>query len=523
MNTTEDGNSTNKIDDDDIVNVHQIDDSASPDDRSYEDGDSPRDEDVLPRDRQKRTHSYNYAYEKSMSHAEAKLFYQRHQEEQQAASRGATGAGYYDGGDHYYPSRGSPVLSHQSIPVKNTAAAGDDIPPSMAASTGSLKSSTGGFASSTSLYDTGNNQLAEVEASIAYNQHPTYSRMHEDSMLAAEHSARDHMLQPGMAQQTSTTTEVRGAPYGLPPQGMYGVGGGTSGGMQHGMEGFLPSDDAVNAELEIVCRKIQNLLDRRRKYIQLSLQGPDCNPKDSPEWQIYPSPPEPVWDAEKERAKAAAQGNGVPDGGKPEQELEAGRIKKKRKMGQDIGEDFDMEELLPLPGASKQLFEFDSSSVYQVYESEEEKTKRKPIVQIPSLRDFYMDLDVVVEVSTDGPVKSFAFKRLSYLEGKFQLHTLLNEYQELADSKKVPHRDFYNVRKVDTHVHHSACMNQKHLLRFIKSKMKKSPDEVVLFRDGRHLTLKEVFESIKLTAYDLSIDTLDMHVSLPFLQNKPNA
>ncbi len=72
--------------------------------------------------------------------------------------------------------------------------------------------------------------------------------------------------------------------------------------------------------------------------------------------------------------------------------------------------------------------------------------------------------------------------------------------------------DFYNVRKVDTHVHHSACMNQKHLLRFIKSKMKKSPDEVVMFRDNKELTLKEVFESINLTAYDLSIDTLDMHV-----------
>lgn len=40
----------------------------------------------------------------------------------------------------------------------------------------------------------------------------------------------------------------------------------------------------------------------------------------------------------------------------------------------------------------------------------------------------------------------------------------------------VPHRDFYNVRKVDTHIHHSASMNQKHLLRFIKSKLKKNPD-----------------------------------------------
>jgi AMP deaminase len=38
------------------------------------------------------------------------------------------------------------------------------------------------------------------------------------------------------------------------------------------------------------------------------------------------------------------------------------------------------------------------------------------------------------------------------------------------------------VRKVDTHIHHSACMHQKHLLRFIKSKLRKEPDEVVIFR-----------------------------------------
>jgi len=131
---------------------------------------------------------------------------------------------------------------------------------------------------------------------------------------------------------------------------------------------------------------------------------------------------------------------------------------------------------------------------------------------VPTLREYYMDLEFILATSADGPNKSFAYRRLQYLEGKFSLYTLVNDYQETAESKKVPHRDFYNVRKVDTHVHHSACMNQKHLLRFIKSKMKKCPDEVVLFRDGKHLTLAEVFQSINLTAYDLSIDTLDMHV-----------
>ncbi len=121
---------------------------------------------------------------------------------------------------------------------------------------------------------------------------------------------------------------------------------------------------------------------------------------------------------------------------------------------------------------------------------------------------------------------------------------------------------------MDTHIHHSACMHQKHLLRFIKSKLRKEPDEVVIFRDGKYLTLKEVrspalgacgyggaavdtvhaglrrgtpatagavahreralhgflclrwwpgcccvqvFESLNLTGYDLNVDTLDMH------------
>ena len=100
-------------------------------------------------------------------------------------------------------------------------------------------------------------------------------------------------------------------------------------------------------------------------------------------------------------------------------------------------------------------------------------------------------------------------------------------------------------------------MHQKHLLRFIKSKLKKESDEVVIFRwvqrvwwrqsfgprhgahlpqqtccccccstppptrtttaaphhrrDGKYLTLREVFESLNLTPYDLNVDTLDVH------------
>ncbi len=115
-----------------------------------------------------------------------------------------------------------------------------------------------------------------------------------------------------------------------------------------------------------------------------------------------------------------------------------------------------------------------------------------------------------------GPLISYSFKRLEVLSAKFNLHVLLNETRELEAQKSVPHRDFYNCRKVDTHVHHSACMNQKHLLRFIKHKLKCCPNDAVVFRDGRFLTLGEVFKSLNLTAYDLSIDTLDMHANNTF-------
>eukprot|EP00197_Chlamydomonas_leiostraca_P011982 CAMPEP_0202859138 /NCGR_PEP_ID=MMETSP1391-20130828/1384_1 /ASSEMBLY_ACC=CAM_ASM_000867 /TAXON_ID=1034604 /ORGANISM="Chlamydomonas leiostraca, Strain SAG 11-49" /LENGTH=996 /DNA_ID=CAMNT_0049538147 /DNA_START=131 /DNA_END=3121 /DNA_ORIENTATION=+ len=125
--------------------------------------------------------------------------------------------------------------------------------------------------------------------------------------------------------------------------------------------------------------------------------------------------------------------------------------------------------------------------------------------------EFFTNMHRILRYAALGPVKSFCHHRLMLMEQKFNLHVMLNADKEFLSQKAAPHRDFYNVRKVDTHIHHSACMHQKHLLRFIKSKLRKEPDEVVIFRDGKYLTLKEVFESLNLTGYDLNVDTLDMH------------
>ena len=48
----------------------------------------------------------------------------------------------------------------------------------------------------------------------------------------------------------------------------------------------------------------------------------------------------------------------------------------------------------------------------------------------------------------------------------------------------------------------------KHLLRFIKSKLKKEPNELVIYRGGKYLNLKSI-RGIGATC-ELNIDTLDM-------------
>jgi AMP deaminase len=438
---------------------------------------------MLPRDKQRRTAFYDYVSEKQMSHSEARQFYQRHQLE---SHHGGSQAG-----DGY-----SPIIKAKTFPA-NFGAVGDgaDVP-SRADSIRSRKSNA-------SLVIQGHKStlpigLSQAEQSYEARSHQDVSAANHhtaEMLLQADRQAREHSAHPGLPHEQK--------PPLLASEGIHGAGAGI--GIGSGAGGYAMSDSEVTAELSAIYTNVQKVLDLRHKYIRLSLQGPFDNPKDDPGWKVYPPHPEPVWDESKGRhnGSSSMQNSMV---------LDSTELPKlPRKMGKDIGTDFHMEEV-PIPGASEWSFRLDDSGVFQVYENMKSAELDTPIVAIPTLREFYIDLDSILDVSSDGPSKSFAFRRLQYLEGKFNLYYLLNEYQEIADSKKVPHRDFYNVRKVDTHVHHSACMNQKHLLRFIKSKMKKSPDEIVLFRDGKHLTLKEVFESINLTAYDLSIDTLDMHV-----------
>lgn len=113
-----------------------------------------------------------------------------------------------------------------------------------------------------------------------------------------------------------------------------------------------------------------------------------------------------------------------------------------------------------------------------------------------SWEEFARDLYRVMAIINTPELRSFSHLRLLLLSERFKLHCILNAGKERLEQISVPHRDFYNVRKVDTHVHHSSCMNQKHLLRFIKHKLRNYPNDQVLLDNEtkKPLTLSEVEE-----------------------------
>ncbi|KAI9225111.1 hypothetical protein BC828DRAFT_353243 [Blastocladiella britannica] len=251
---------------------------------------------------------------------------------------------------------------------------------------------------------------------------------------------------------------------------------------------------AVGEEARAILIQFKRCMDLRNEYMEVSQQREFDNPKNHPDsWQIYPQPPPPAWVPTADGGAAPSAAANAPASDVPEQRGE-----------------FRLEDC-EIPGPHPFVYHTTEDGVAHVYKSAADIATHKPFTKVPSIKKYFTDLDFIISVISDGPAKSYAYRRLRYLESKFNMYTLLNESREIAETKSVPHRDFYNVRKVDTHVHHSACMNQKHLLRFIKAKMKKSANDVVIYRDNQYLTLAQVFNSLNLTAYDLSIDTLDMH------------
>jgi AMP deaminase len=143
-------------------------------------------------------------------------------------------------------------------------------------------------------------------------------------------------------------------------------------------------------------------------------------------WKIYPPPPPPHWQW------------------RPDAPAPAGTHPKPLRGG---SEEFDFGACaIPGADADARTFELDDRGVYQVYAADvKEGQERTPLVEVPTIREYFMDLDYVLGVISDGPTKSFAYRRLKFLASKFTMYTLLNEFQETGDMK-VRRRGVLDVR-----------------------------------------------------------------------------
>ena len=107
-----------------------------------------------------------------------------------------------------------------------------------------------------------------------------------------------------------------------------------------------------------------------------------------------------------------------------------------------------------------------------------EHPPQRPLYRPIPFKEFVTDCNRLAAICEMGPCRTLCWKRNHILEKKFHFHRLLNEKLEDSVAKRSG-ADFYNVTKVDNHVHINRMMTAPCLLEFIKHKLETEPDTVV--------------------------------------------
>jgi len=125
--------------------------------------------------------------------------------------------------------------------------------------------------------------------------------------------------------------------------------------------------------------------------------------------------------------------------------------------------------------------------------------------------EFITDHEHLTKLVNNGTCKSFSWRRLKMLQAKFEMYSLNNDLKENEELKAVHYRDFYNVRKVDTHIHAAGSMNTKHFLTFVRNAFKTEGDRpVIQDKEKGLMTLNDILGELGIQADDITTDMLDM-------------
>mmetsp|Transcript_3883 Transcript_3883/g.6776 ORF Transcript_3883/g.6776 Transcript_3883/m.6776 type:complete len:275 (-) Transcript_3883:1733-2557(-) len=113
------------------------------------------------------------------------------------------------------------------------------------------------------------------------------------------------------------------------------------------------------------------------------------------------------------------------------------------------------------PSSSKHVCVWNNGCM-TIYSDQSAIMKGEALFEPPCLwLRFVRDLELLMGIINNPDGRSLAHSRLIMLEKRFEMHLILNSEAERMEQMMVPHRDFFNIRKVDGHVHHSSSMTQK--------------------------------------------------------------
>jgi AMP deaminase len=148
-------------------------------------------------------------------------------------------------------------------------------------------------------------------------------------------------------------------------------------------------------------------------------------------------------------------------------------------------------------------FRMGPEGVAEIYH---ESLPSQNLIEVPTISAFSKDYFKLVEMCSDGAMRSFCFQRLQLLSTSFKMHTTLNARVEREEQSNLLGTDFYRTMKIDNHIHAAAAPSAKQFVDFVRTKLENEPDTIVC--DGK--TLKQVFDEAGLDMDHLTIDAFNV-------------
>lgn len=148
----------------------------------------------------------------------------------------------------------------------------------------------------------------------------------------------------------------------------------------------------------------------------------------------------------------------------------------------------------------KLTFAVGKNGIFELYH------EGKSICTVPTIDDFYVDHERLVEIVSDGAMRSFCFQRLQLLSSAFKMHVIANGAMESKEQSKLLGTDFYRTIKIDNHVHAAAAPSAKQFVNFVRTKLETERDIEVA--PGK--TLCQMFEEAGLDSEHLTIDAFNV-------------